>query len=449
LEKLGIDADFLHMGNYKAAGEIFTRTEPSEEAEENMNWLLDSLFESLVAMIAESRGIEGDKVRELIDQGLFSPEEAQEAGLIAHVEYRDEFLGRIKKEFGEDIEIENRYEKEKETEIDLSNPFAFFTFLAKRMEKAAKGEGDAIGIVYVEGPIVPGYEEPNPFGPVGAAHSGNIRDALEEAAEDDSVKAVVLRVDSPGGSALASEVIWRAVDQLKQKKPVVVSMGNMAASGGYYVSCGADKILADKTTLTASIGVVGGKLSTTGMWDKIGFNWHEYQRGENSDLMSTLSGWTDEQRETIHSWMARIYEDFKGHVTEGRGDKLAKPIDEIAGGRVYTGEQALELGLVDKIGGLSDAIVAAATLASATDYKVRVIPPPTSPLVALMEEMSGGGERPSDLRLGVTEDFSPWLPILKRIDPERLPAVKTALKRVELISREGVVLMPPMDFVIY
>ncbi|MCA9413695.1 MAG: signal peptide peptidase SppA, partial [Candidatus Omnitrophica bacterium] len=447
LDKLGIDADFLHMGDYKAAGEIFTRTEPSKEAEENMNWLMDSLFGSLVKMIANSRGLEEDKVRDLVDQGLLSPESAKEAGLVAHVEYRDEFLDRIKKELGEDIEIDNRYEKEEETEIDLSNPFAFFTFLAKQMEKAGNGKGDAIGLVYVEGPIVPGYEEPNPFGPVGAAHSGNISKALEEAAEDDSVKAVVLRVDSPGGSALASEIIWRAVTQLKEKKPVVVSMGNMAASGGYYVSCGADKILADNTTLTASIGVVGGKLVTTGMWDKVGFNWHEYKRGSNSDLMSTLTDWSADQRELMHSWMATVYEDFKGHVIDGRGAKLAKPIDEIAGGRVYTGQQALNLGLVDEIGGLSEAIIAAATLASATDYKVRVIPEPVSPLVALMEEMSGGGDRPSDLKMSVSSDFLPWLDILERVDPKRLTAVKTALKRLELISREGVVLMPPIDFV--
>ncbi len=448
LDKLGIDADFLHMGDYKAAGETFTRTEPSEEAEENMNWLLDSLFESLVGMIAESRGLEEDEVRELIDRGLFYPEEAKEEGLISHIEYQDEFLDRIKEELGEDVEIENRYEKEKEMEIDLSNPFAIFTFLAKQMEKEGKGKGDAIGIVYVEGPILPGYEEPSPFGPSGAAFSGNIRKALEEAAEDDKVKAVVLRVDSPGGSALASEIIWRAVVQLKEEKPVVVSMGNMAASGGYYVSCGANKIFADQTTLTASIGVVGGKLVTTGMWDKIGLNWHEYKRGENSDLMSTLSPWTDEQRELVQGWMAKIYDIFKGHVTEGRGEKLTKPIDEIAGGRVFTGEQALELGLVDEIGGLSEAIVAAADLASTTDYTTRVIPEPVSPLVALMEEMSGGGERPSDLRLGVSEDFAPWLPILKKLDPKSLPAVKTAIHRMELISSEGVVLMPPMDFVI-
>ena len=449
LDKLGIQADFLHMGGYKSAGEIFTQTEPSDEAEENMNWLLDSLYDSLVSLISEARGIEENRVRVLIDRGIFSAEQAKQEGLIAHVEYRDEFLKRVRKELGEDVVIENHYDKGEETEIDLSNPFAFFTFLAKQMEKSKQKEGEAIGLVYVEGPILPGFEEPSPFGPSALAHSGNIRKALEDALEDDTVKAVVLRVDSPGGSALASEMIWRAVDRLKQEKPVVVSMGNMAASGGYYVSCGANKIFADKTTLTASIGVVGGKMVTTGMWDKIGVNWHAYKRGENSDLMSSLSGWTDSQRVIFRRMLKKVYQDFTSHVEEGRGEKLTQPIEAVAGGRVFTGTQALKLGLVDEIGGLSDAIDAAAELSSASDYSVRVIPEPVSPLVALLEEMSGGGERPSDLKFQTTSKMTPWLPILGTLDPDRLPVVKMALRRLELISQEGVVLMPPIDFVIW
>lgn len=446
LAKLGVEADFIHIGGYKAAGELFTRTEPSPEAEENMNWLLDGLFEALVEMTAEARGLKPEEVRGWIDQGLFSADEAREKGLIARVEYQDEFLERVKKELGDEVETVNRYDKKAEEEIDLSNPFAFFTFLAKQMEKAKTGKGDALGLIYIEGPILPGYEQPNPFGASAAAHGGNIRKALEEAADDDSIKAVVIRVDSPGGSALASEVIWRGVEQVKKKKPVVVSMGNMAASGGYYVSCGANKILADRTTLTGSIGVVGGKLVTTGMWDKIGVNWHEYKRGKNSDLMSTLSPWREDQRSLIEKWMTEIYEDFTGHVVAGRGEKLTKPIEEIAGGRVYTGAQALDLGLVDEIGGLSRAIAAAAELASATDYKVRIIPEPVNPFVALMEGVSGGGDRPSDLSFPGGAQASRWIPLLGAIEPERIPTAIQAIHRLELISKEGLVLMPPFDF---
>ena len=166
----------------------------------------------------------------------------------------------------------------------------------------------------------------------------------------------MLRVHSPGGSATASEIILNATKRVKAKKPFVVSMGGVAGSGGYYVACGADTIFADASTITASIGVVGGKFATTAMWNKVGITWKSYKRGANAGMLSSDSVFTPAERQKLQALMNEIYGVFKGHVTAIRGNRLKKKIDELAGGRVFTGRQALELGLVDKIGTLDDAI---------------------------------------------------------------------------------------------
>src|SRR5205085_5197410 len=194
----------------------------------------------------------------------------------------------------------------------------------------------AVAVVYVDGPIVIGGGTPSPFGGA-TARAVAVRKALDEAARDDSVKAVVLRVDSPGGSAVASEIILDATRRVKAKKPFVVSMGDVAGSGGYYVACGADTIFADESTITGSIGVVSGKFATNDMWKKVGVTFHAYQRGKNAGILATDKVFTPEERKRMQAWMDEIYDVFKGHVVAIRGKKLKKPIDELAGGRVYTG----------------------------------------------------------------------------------------------------------------
>ncbi|MEE9296659.1 MAG: signal peptide peptidase SppA [Phycisphaerae bacterium] len=457
LEKLGCQADIVHIGDYKSAGEILTRTGPSEEARANIDWLLDGLYAGMVDMIADGRDMSPDQVRRLIDDGPYTAERALKAGLIDSVMYRDEFVENVKKIFGESVTIDNRYAEKSGLDIDISNPFAMFSIIGELLGGGKKKAGrDSIGIVYVEGVIVPGYAEPSPFGGSSGAYSGNIREALIHAAEDDSVKAVVLRVDSPGGSALASEIIWHATQKVRAKKPIIVSMGNVAGSGGYYVSCGADAIFADETTITASIGVVGGKIITTGMWDKIGISWVPYQRGKNADLMNSLEPFDDEQRARITGWMDEIYGVFKEHVQRGRGDKLTKDLEELAGGRVFTGRQALDNGLVDKIGGLHDAIEFAARKASISDYEVRVIPESKSFLDMLFQEMTGKGDRPTDISvrmpLRLSGQFSPLfdtvLPLLNRLEPLRAKALMRGIQRIELLRKERVITMMPTEIII-
>jgi protease-4 len=457
LDKIGVQADFLHMGDYKSAAEMLTRTSPSKPAEDNINWLLDGLYSSLVDVIAKSRGKTAEQVRDLIDHGPYVAEQAKEKGLIDAVQTREEFIAAVKSDLGGQVRVDNRYGREEKAKINLASPLGFFSILSElfKAPAATTSQKDAVAVIYVEGAILPGYSQPTLFGAYNAAFSGDIQKALETAAQDDSVKAVVMRVDSPGGSAQASDVILNAARRVKAQKPLIVSMGNVAGSGGYNVSCGADAIFADEATITASIGVVGGKLVTTDLWGKLGVNWVSHKRGANADLLSSARPFDEAQRKVLQDYMQQVYEVFKTHVTKGRESKLRKPIDEIAGGRVYTGKQALDLGLVDQIGGLQQAVEYAAARVSLKNYDVRVIPEPKDFFTQLMGDLSGEGERPTDIRLsGMTSllagypMLAPVLDLLQRTEPRRARALIQALQRIELIRQESIIVMMPFDMVL-
>jgi protease-4 len=446
LDKIGVQPDFEHIGPWKSASELFTREGPSKEADAMMNWLVDSLYQSIIDDIAGGRKVSADKVKQWMDKGPYNAEQAKSAGLIDAIEHRQDFDAMLKKKYGEDLVYDRRYGVEKQPTIDLTNPFAFFKILGEILgqQKKPASTQPSVAIVYVDGPIIPGSERGSIFGS-GAATSTDIRKALDEAARDDLVKAVVLRVDSPGGSAVASEIILDATKRVKAKKPFVVSMGDVAGSGGYYVACGADTVFADKSTLTASIGVVGGKLVTTDMWKKVGISFHPYSRGEKAGMLSTDAPFTEAERAHIKQWMQEIYGTFTKHVLEARKDKLKKPIEEIAQGRVYTGQQALELGLVDKIGTLDDAIHFAADRAGVKDYGVRVIPKPKNFLEKLMEEGAGGSDSDNKWVANPSSLSGLAMPYLRGLDPRRVGQIMTALQSLQLLEHESVILTMPLE----
>ncbi|HLJ94651.1 MAG TPA: signal peptide peptidase SppA [Gemmataceae bacterium] len=451
LNILGVKPDFLTCGEYKSAAEVFLREGPSKQADEMQNWLLDSLYKTYVKLIAQGRGVDPAKVRAWIDNGPYSAEKAKAAGIIDAVEHRQAFEAKLKSKYGQKVVFDKKYGKKKPPKLDFSSPFAVFKIMGELMGEGQKKKKDksAIGIVYVDGPIVLGSGV-DAFGSK-MARSTEIRKALEEAAQDDSIKAVVLRVDSPGGSAVASEIILDATKRVKAKKPFVVSMGDVAGSGGYYVACGSDVIFADESTITGSIGVVSGKFATNPMWKKIGVTFKEYKRGANAGMLSSADVFSPAEKEKMQAWMDEIYGVFKGHVTEIRGNRLKKPIDELAGGRVYTGQQALDLGLVDKIGTLQDAITYLADKTHLTDYDVRIVPEPKNFLERLVEEISGEKDEPKGLDLkahaaiidGQPSLFGLALPHLQHLDPQRVQAIKMALLRLQLMQQEGAVLMMP------
>ena len=454
LDKIGVEADYMHIGDFKSAAEMLTQTGPSKAAEENINWLLDSLYGSLVNMIAQSRGKTPEEVRELIDNGPYLADEAKEKGLIDSVQTHEEFVKNIEDSIDGPVVVNNRYGQKQQTQINLSSPLAIFSLLGEMLSPPTAVKKDAIALVYVEGTITSGYNAPSLLGLTGAAFSGDIRKAFETILKDNTIKAVVMRVNSPGGSAQASEVILNATQLIKGKKPIIVSMGDVAGSGGYYISCGADKIFADNVTITASIGVVGGKIAASALWDKIGVNWVGYKRGKNADLLNSWDPLSESQREFFTSYMQKTYDVFKGHVEKGREGKLTKPIDEIAGGRVYTGIQAKELGLVDEIGGLQQAIDYAASQVSLTDYEIRVIPQTKDFITMLLEEISGQGARPSDITLNNMKNLFEndstarlLFDFLQKLEPKKAKAIYHALQRVELLRRENVIMMMPYDII--
>lgn len=452
LDKLGVQPDFLTCGTHKSAAEQFMRKEPSKEADEMQNWLFDSIYDTYLRLIATGRNVEVEKAKSWVDHGPYTAGRAKAAGLIDAVEHRQEFEAALKSKFGSDVEFNRKYGEKPQPKIDLSSPFAIFKILGDAMNetKTKKNTKPAVGVVYVDGAIQLGRKEFSLLSGEGGAYSTELRKALDEAARDDSIKAVVLRVDSPGGSAVASEIILDATRRVKAKKPFVVSMGNVAGSGGYYVACASDTIFADESTITGSIGVVSGKLVTNPMWEKFGVTFKPYQRGKNAGMLASDHVFSPEERAKMQGYMDEIYEVFRGHVKAIRGDRLKKPLEDISGGRVYTGKQALALGLVDKIGTLDDAIKFVADKASLSDYEVRAVPEPKGFLDQLMEAMGEGKEEKQHLEASTRSRPSLGIslldlvaPELKHLEPARAKLLKQSLRQLQTLQTEGVSLTMP------
>jgi len=452
LDRIHVEADFEHIGAYKSAAEALTREGPSEPAREEMNWLFDDLFAQLVDGVAKNRDLSPERVRALIDEGPYSAERALQVKLVDAVEYRDDFLREIERKFGKSAKLTKNYGGKKGPDIDFSNPFAIFKVLGEMMRGAEEGEKPAIGIVYVDGMIVSGRSEDGLLGSR-TAGSTTIRAALDKARKDEKIKAVVLRVDSPGGSALASEVMWHAARQCAKAKPLVVSMGDVAASGGYYVSVAADTIFADPGTITGSIGVVGGKIVTKGLWDWAGVSFHEIKRGRNADLANTNRKCDDRERAFIVQLIKEVYDVFTGHVKASRGKRLKDDIAKLAGGRVYTGQLALANGLIDRIGGLDDAIRFAADEANLAEYDIRVLPKPKTFLDLFMKGL--GADEDDDNASAAASSWpvaAPGLemlaPVLKPLGPARARMIARFLMRVDLLGRERVLTVLPAEMLI-
>jgi protease-4 len=445
LDKIGVTPDFLTEGAYKSAAELFMREQPSPEADEMMNWLFDSWYASLTDLIAQGRKVDASKARGWLDAGVFTADQAKAEGLIDAVAHHADFEAMLKERYGKDVVFDKKYGRQNPLDLDFSSPFAFLKIWSELLsgpEKKTPGK-PAVGIVYVSGPIMDGRGSASPFGSAQGAFSTEIRENLEKAASDNTIKAVVLRIDSPGGSATASEIILDATKRLKTKKPFVVSMGDVAGSGGYYVACAADTVFADPTTLTGSIGVVAGKLATTEMWKKVGVTFKEYKRGQNAGIFSTDEILSDTERARMRAFMDEV---FKNHVTDIRGSRLKKPIDDLAGGRVYTGKQALELGLVDRLGTMSDAIAFAADQAKLQDYDTRVVPETKNFMQQWMEQVSGDKDESGHVSMASAAGNSLIklaAPYLQNLDPQRTATVASALLRLEILQKEGVVLSMP------
>ncbi len=469
LDKIGVTADIMHCGAYKGAGEPFTRTGPSAESQQQMNRIFGDLYDQMLEMIAESRGLRKEVVKRIIDRGLLNAREAAAEKLIDELSYRHEFMDNLRKTY-KDAELVKHYGRKKGPEIDFSSPFAFFKLLGQMMKTGDGKAKPTIAVVYVDGIITTGKSTESLFGET-IVGSRTLRSVLLKAAADKNVKAVVLRVNSPGGSALASDIIHQATQMVRKTgKPLIASMGDLAASGGYYVSAGADTIFADPSTLTGSIGVVGGKVVFGGLFDWAGISTHRYTFGKNAQMFNMTRPFNEHERKVVRGMMTDTYDQFKRVVVAGRRDRLKGEIEDIAGGRIYTGRQAMKKGLVDQLGGLNEAVAFAADRAEIKDYTIRVLPKPKTLFDYINEALGidddndasasvgmGGVPRtacppaPSDAPLAWVQrngHAMAALSLAEGASPDVARAIVRLLLRLELLRRESTLTVLPQEWII-
>ncbi|HEV2677287.1 MAG TPA: signal peptide peptidase SppA [Aliidongia sp.] len=376
LDKLGVTASFDRRAEYKSAMTQLTETKLPDTDREAFTGLIKSVFDQTADGIAQDRKLKPDEVRTLIDNGPYLTDDALAKHLVDHIGYADEALDAAMKKSGAGTRV-------------MTGP----QYLAAA--KVGAPTGQVIAVLRAVGEIHSGRSASGPTGDADGVASDDLVRAINQASRDSSVKAIVLRIDSPGGSALASETIWRALKKAHDGgKPLMVSMGDTAASGGYFIAAPADKIVAEPGTLTGSIGVFGGKIVTSGLWDKIGVSWDEVQQGQNAGIESTLHDYTQAQHERFERSLDQVYHAFIAHVADGRKLDPAK-VEAIAKGRVWTGAQAKENGLVDELGGLDVAVRLAkdaAGIGPGQPIVLRPYPQPRSPLQRLMTGLSGDDE---------------------------------------------------------
>lgn len=350
-EKTGVKMEVIRHGKYKSAVEPFISDNMSDANREQITALLNSVWSGIASDIATSRKISVEELNTVAD-GLLArtPEMAKAAKLIDKVGYEDQFHAGIKKALK--VEKDKDYKKIDIVDYALNN----------NTKPKNESSENRIAVIYAQGEIRSGEGDVNYIG------EKSMNRALKEARENKDIKAIVLRIDSPGGSALTSELIWREIELTKKVKPVVVSMGNVAASGGYYIACNADKIFAENSTITGSIGVFGMLPNFSTLTEKIGIHTEQVSTHTNSADYSPFVPLTDNFRAFTQESIERIYKTFVNRVATGR--KLTfEQVDEIGQGRVWTGAEALKIGLVDEIGGMDKALAEAAKLAKIKEYR--------------------------------------------------------------------------------
>jgi len=401
LEKLGIKAELEHIGDYKTASDLVTREKMSEAHKDVVNSLLDDLYEQMTNDISKSRGLSSKELKEKIDSGPFTASEAFKAKLVDTLEYYD----NVEK-------IAEKMIVQKPHKVDYKE-YSQRTYYRYSWSIPPK-----IAVIFASGFINSGESEDN-FLLGKIMGSETIAEAIKKAGEDKSIKAIVFRVDSPGGSGLASDVILREIKNTKGKKPIIVSMSDVAASGGYLISCGADTILAMPATYTGSIGAISGKFDLSGLYNKIGFTHETVKRGKHADIYTSFRGFTPEEREIVKRQLKEGYDDFVHKVAEGRRMKDLS-VDSIAQGRVWTGNQGKDNGLVDELGGLKLALEIAKKKAGiAEDQQIEIVTLPK-------------------------EGFTLSIPIMGFLSPSNeLKQTLEQIEQLEKLNEEGILYVMP------
>ena len=400
-EKLGINIQVFKVGTFKSAVEPYTETKMSDANREQVTSYINDIWSHLLTGISESRGISIERLNRMADEymDLSPPEKSVEYGLIDLLMYAPNVKDYIKELAGLDEDVEIKYA----TVANIN---------AAPSTKKMKFNKDKIAVLYAEGQIVIGENKGFDMMMGSVITDDEYVKELNKLKDNKNVKAVVFRVNSPGGSVYASEQIWHAVTELKKEKPVIVWMGDLAASGGYYIACAADVIVAEPTTLTGSIGVFSIIPEGVEMYKKIGWSFDGIKTNKYADLGMTggmplldaaIRPFNSEEQHILQTYTDRIYDLFLTRCADGRS-KTKEEIDAIGQGRVWTGNQALANGLVDRLGNLDDAVKIAAERAELTDYDINSYPEKKDPFMKMMEEIMSGGAKASLVRSFLGDD---------------------------------------------
>lgn len=357
LDMLGIRANLEHLGEYKSASDAFTRGEMSEAHREIQNIILDDLYDQLVEAIAEGRGWTRESVKKRIDEGPYTARQAFTAELVDRLVYEDELHDVVTELTGDRTDL-----------VPLSE-YARSGLYAQDWQAPEP----KVAIIKAEGLMLTGDSFVDPFMGTQVMGADTITRIVKEVKDNDSVKAVVLRIDSGGGLVVAADTIWRELVKLKEVKPLVVSMGDVAASGGYYIAAPADTIVAEPGTITGSIGVIGGKYSFKGLYEKLGIHKEILKRGEHADFYTDYGDYPLTEKAIVQKQIQEIYDDFIEKVALGRTGLTVEDVDRLGRGRIWSGRQAKENGLVDELGGLSLAIAIARERAGLGEKSVGIV----------------------------------------------------------------------------
>lgn len=408
LDKLGVEAQMLQRKEYKSAYESLTRSDMSPKARESLQSLIDDIAQTVVRDTSDDLDITKSRLKEMIDKGLFIASDALETGLITNLDYADVLVENIKTSMNE-AGIE-----------DTDAPFVDAQFYTQK-ENPHHDDKKKVAIINVDGTIM--QRDKNSAMASGlmgdkVAAADEIARAILSVVDDTEYFAIVLRINSPGGSPVASETIARALEIAKQDDlKIVVSMGDVAASGGYWVATPADRIFANPTTITGSIGVIGGKIALKGLWQKAFVNWDGVQWGENADIWSSVEPFNESQLKAVGQMLDYIYDSFITRVAKGR-NMSPQDVEKVAKGRVWSGSQALNRGLVDELGTLNDALDYVAVQLCEDDrfdLEVDILPKPLTPVERIISLIEGG-TKASAIQNELLKSLSPVISALTTND---------------------------------
>jgi len=400
LSKLGMTFHGDHRYEYKNALNFYTESKYTTPHKEAMTALMTSWFDQMKDGICQARQIAPEKFQAIVDAGPYLGKEAVDAKLVDGVAYRDEVYGQAKTKAGARSQ---------------------FLYLAKYLERAGRphDHGKAIALVYGVGGVTRGKSDYDPVQGNQNMGSDTVAGAIRAAAEDKDIKAILFRVDSPGGSYVASDTIWReVVNARKAGKPVIVSIGDLAGSGGYFVAMAADKIVAQPGTITASIGVLGGKVLTSGLWDKVGLTWDEVHQGNNATMFIGTHDYSPAEWARFQAWLDRVYVDFTTKVADGRRLPKEKVL-EMAKGRIWSGQDAKNLGLVDELGGFDTALnlaKKAAGIADSEDVRLIVYPRPKTFFQTLLQRQGPDNSEKEAVGQAMARILESVQPVARQLD---------------------------------